>query len=373
MNSKIKFTGFAVCAIALFYVLAPLQLHGDIIYFKNARDGISVAKADVGADFIATSVAKSAIDSVTISFNKGSDGYADAISINSESRIRCKIIEMKEREIVVRFPRSSVRSLQMEFDDGQNYQQTNYDRAPVQTQRESLDRAPVKEESSGDLDMLMLEELDNPSPRGGSSAQRSSGGYDSREYGSGGGGGSSSRDALKNELLSEIKQGKRSSGNPQSSGRGGSGGGGSGGDLLDRTLGGGSANYEQPSRSSGNDIMSESGGFSQSVNSNAGNVKGRFLQTGRPLASCKVRLVKLRKDGIVYYKDTDGAGKLETTTDRYGTYIFNNAPPGMYKLYWKPPMESSWIRRVNMEPDVLVTRGQVAYIEDIETNQRILN
>jgi protocatechuate 3,4-dioxygenase beta subunit len=67
------------------------------------------------------------------------------------------------------------------------------------------------------------------------------------------------------------------------------------------------------------------------------------------------------------------AGKFETVTSESGLYHFKKVPPGGYKLYWKPPKEASWIRKLKMEPDIFVEAGETHYLPDRETNVRTIN
>lgn len=104
---------------------------------------------------------------------------------------------------------------------------------------------------------------------------------------------------------------------------------------------------------------------------NYGRVAGRMLFKGKPLQGCQVKIQVLERWGIL-----GGVKKgihFETITDENGVYNFENVPPGGYKLYWKPPSESSWIRRLQMEPDIYVEYGERYYLPDRETNIKLLN
>ena len=64
---------------------------------------------------------------------------------------------------------------------------------------------------------------------------------------------------------------------------------------------------------------------------------------------------------------------IETITDENGRYLFEKVNPGGYKIYWKPPHESSWIRSIKMEPDLFVETGETYHYRDRETNIRTAN
>lgn len=104
---------------------------------------------------------------------------------------------------------------------------------------------------------------------------------------------------------------------------------------------------------------------------NFGQVKGRMLRNGKPLPLCQVKILKLDKWGITSnYKQ---GLTFETTTDDRGIYIIRKVPSGGYKLHWKPPGETSWIRKIKMEPDFFVEVGEVHYVPDRETKVRTVN
>lgn len=367
MNKIIKPIVSTICIY--FSVVTILPSNGDVIYLKGLNDGIHVKSSEMGTDSIVASIPKEAISSVTLSFN-GSSDYTDMILLNNKAKVPCKIVEMRDKIIVVKFPRNMIKSLQMEFsENGEDVFKTPKIQSQPHNKRIEKEPAYYNEETDDSysdefekmpsdvesLDIIMLEdELEDDAqvrkPVGKSTA----------------------RDDIKRELLSEIQQNK-SNKNPQkqwSSEKSAE----SSSDLLEQTLGkyeeqSNKNSYEETSQKTDSDLEDDT----NFQNSSLGRVKGRFLQKGKPLPSCKVRVIKLTKEGGAYFKDTESSKSIESITDRYGIYIFEDVPPGLYKLYWKPQMEASWIRRVSMEPDVRVKAGEIAYLDDVETNQKILN
>lgn len=105
---------------------------------------------------------------------------------------------------------------------------------------------------------------------------------------------------------------------------------------------------------------------------NLGRVEARILKGGKPLPNCQVKLQMLEKHGwiIKWYCPVKETMEFETTTDEKGIYTFMNMAPGLYKLYWKPPTESAWIRRFKIEPDVLIEPGKLTNPKDIEALKR---
>ncbi|MCR4293132.1 MAG: carboxypeptidase-like regulatory domain-containing protein [Candidatus Kuenenia sp.] len=108
---------------------------------------------------------------------------------------------------------------------------------------------------------------------------------------------------------------------------------------------------------------------------NLGSVEGRILKSGKPIKDCQVQLRRLEKSGLLSreYRMVDGALELEVVTNDEGFYHFMNVMPGEYKLYWKPPLETTWVRRFKMEPDVIVESGKTIKPRDIEVLKRTLN
>ncbi len=106
-----------------------------------------------------------------------------------------------------------------------------------------------------------------------------------------------------------------------------------------------------------------------------GSVEGRVFQNGKPLKSCQVKLVMMEKYGYLTneYRIVEGAMEIESVTDEHGIYYFANVPPGKFKLFWMPPSETGWVRRLKMDPDVVVKSGKPATPKDIETMKRTLN
>ena len=108
--------------------------------------------------------------------------------------------------------------------------------------------------------------------------------------------------------------------------------------------------------------------------SRLGNVEGKIFQNGKPLKNCQVKLVMMENVGFLTkeYHTVEGASEIESVTDDHGVYHFANIPPGQYKIYWMPPSETGWIRRLKMDPDAVVESGKLVTPKDIETTKRTL-
>lgn len=106
-----------------------------------------------------------------------------------------------------------------------------------------------------------------------------------------------------------------------------------------------------------------------------GTVEGKIVERSKPLPGCKVKIVLLSGKGssLTGYRPDENVPPLETVTDREGRYTFRNVPAGQYKLYWMPPREDSWVRRIQMEPDVLVVEGEMARPKDVNAGIQTVN
>ncbi|HHT9119716.1 MAG TPA: carboxypeptidase-like regulatory domain-containing protein [Candidatus Hypogeohydataceae bacterium YC41] len=107
-----------------------------------------------------------------------------------------------------------------------------------------------------------------------------------------------------------------------------------------------------------------------------GGVEGKITRGGNPLPGCKVKIVSMAKRGSFLFKAYSPQGdspEFETETDREGRYVFQEVPVGDYKLYWMPPWENAWIRRIKMDPDVFVQAGKTYNPKDVDTGRPTVN
>ena len=99
-----------------------------------------------------------------------------------------------------------------------------------------------------------------------------------------------------------------------------------------------------------------------------GSVEGVIMWQEKPLKNRKVKIVLERYTGfsVAALKKWFAADKeksspdeivLETQTDSQGRYVFREAPPGYYRLYWMPDINTGWIRRLQEKPDIEVISG----------------
>ena len=118
-------------------------------------------------------------------------------------------------------------------------------------------------------------------------------------------------------------------------------------------------------------------GTTQPAAGPSGAVAGRILRTGKGLPSCKVKLVRMVRvetmGGLMkVFKEKEGT-EFSTATDEDGKYEFAAVPVGHYKLKWKLPGETGWIRRLRYKPDVTVEAGKTHKAKTIETSRRLIS
>lgn len=101
-----------------------------------------------------------------------------------------------------------------------------------------------------------------------------------------------------------------------------------------------------------------------------GQVEGRVLHRGQPLAGCRVRLVLMESRRGLFGSSYLPTGVLEAATAEDGTYRFEAVPAGWYKLKWAVPGATHWIRFMSPDPDILVEAGEHVLFRDIESSRR---
>jgi hypothetical protein len=111
-----------------------------------------------------------------------------------------------------------------------------------------------------------------------------------------------------------------------------------------------------------------------------GSVEGVIMWQEKPLKNRQVKIVLERYTGFSQAalekwfsadkeKSLQDGIVLETQTDSKGHYIFHEAPPGYYRLYWMPDKNTGWIRRLREKPDIEVTTGNLT-VENVPEKKK---
>lgn len=104
-----------------------------------------------------------------------------------------------------------------------------------------------------------------------------------------------------------------------------------------------------------------------------GNVTGRVLHGGRPLAGCRVRLLAIQGPAreltrLLGQGASHGPAPnvIEATTGANGVYLFEDVPIGDYDISWLPPGSTHWLGWLSDKPDVTVRAGEVTPQGDMD-------
>lgn len=114
-------------------------------------------------------------------------------------------------------------------------------------------------------------------------------------------------------------------------------------------------------------------GHSSTLGILAGEVRGRVLRDGRPLAGCRVKLSAIqgpaselaRLLGSKQANQPHPTG-VETTTGGDGAYRFEDVPIGDYDISWLPQGSTHWLGWLSDKPDVTVRAGAITQQSDAE-------
>lgn len=111
-------------------------------------------------------------------------------------------------------------------------------------------------------------------------------------------------------------------------------------------------------------------GIERLLQEEMGRVQGVILWQGKPLANRGVKIVLTEYTGFspAALKRMFSGNKekssgqeivLSTQTDFQGKYVFEQVPPGRYRLSWMPATETGWVHRMREKFDFEVISGQL--------------
>lgn len=364
-----RFAAIVFCALVCFCV----AVNGDTIVLRNVGKDIDLKVVGVTGEYVNAVISKKSIKSLNMQFlNPGN--YPDMISLDiANVTVECKIKEITEDAIHVLIPASKISSLQMSFlsDDKQSKL------LPVEADNRPKSIDVVEEKGkSAQIEDQKLEPKVQEDVRGKGIVdeirteppEKKDVGKNYRLK---------TKKTKKERLLEEndqinakaedvsrgadesIMEGKPPEESEETSE--------SNQDLLKESL-----DKEEVNKAVEEDVKKEEPVVQDR---NLGSAEGKILRSGSPLPGCQVKLQMLEKGGLLTkgYHPVEGAVEVETVTDNEGVYRFANVSPGLYKLYWKPLTETTWVRRFKMEPDVIIEPGKLTNPKDVETLKRTLN
>lgn len=362
-----KFVAIVLCMFVGFSII----VNGDTITLRNDGKDIDLKITGVTEEYISAIIAKKDLKSLNMQF-LDTKNYPDVIFLNvGNLAVECKIKEIAGEAIQVLIPTSMISSVKMSFQPGEKPGKTVSDE--VESKPKTIDVKKGKTEQTEERSLESKTENRGESRIADeirtSPAEKTSGGkyYRLRTKKKKAERALVEGDLSETETESEtmgvdedesVVDGKTQEPDTEMSEMKQK--------LASESLDVGSVDTVEEGLKKEKPVVQDP---------NLGKVEGRILHSGKPLPDCQVKLQMLEKGGLLTkgYRPVEGAIELETITDKDGIYHFVNVSPGLYKLYWKHPSETTWVRRFKMEPDVIVESGRLTNPKEIETLKRTLN
>lgn len=296
----------------------------DTIYLKDSRASVDLKIKKVTKEYVIATVQKYLVDKINL--NPDSNNiFSDVVyfKTNPQNRISCKIMGITNKVYALKLSMHDIDSLEMNNKgEGSTNKQNQTQNMIQQPKRDSYGTSPMDELNYGSTNYqptnnngLMRESLDGDESL--SSAPKQNKEFSEMDA-------QSFKEEIKRELLEAMNK---------------------------------------------NEAVKEEAYLKE----NTGVVRGRLLKKGDPFPNCAVQIISLSHERILFMKTLKKGTQLETITDEYGFYVFDEVPPGNYKLYWKPDYAKSWIRKMKMEPDMNVLPGRTTTVKDLEINKRVMN
>lgn len=315
------FYRFSCLSLLLFLILSS-SVYGDTLRLANLDKEIDAKIVEVSEEFVEVVIPQKEIGSISMK-SELDDKFPDSVSINvngKENKVVCKIVKITKKpgSIKLRIPKQKVSAIQITFPGSDQDKTSKARKEGGEKEYSPVDPEIMKAQI---MEALTLEfEKKNKQEK------------------------IALEKKLKNELRHELEKKQERE------------------DIaveeIKEDL---RSEFEEKKQLEEEAYAAE----------NFGVVRGRMLRKGKPLPGCQIKIVMLEKWGI--FGAVKEGVRFETVTGDNGHYRFEKIPPGGYKLYWKPPAESSWIRKMQMEPDIYVETGETSYLPDRETNVRTVN
>ena len=310
----------------------------DTVHLKRSRKSIFLNVDKVTDEYIVATIKKSQVDNISIKPDRNKT-FPDIIyfTIDPYKTIRCKIIDMADKFYTIKLPMQDIESLEISKKNSSSNYGTTY------SDDKEIRKRPLLEDGSQKDDLLGLELVEEME-------------FDTVEQ--------NSKMANPDQLIREPF--------PDFDNRT---------ENSDDTVTNDSFDTIDPARLK-EEIKKE---LMEAMNKqkedeeekflfeNTGKVSGKIFRNGKPYPGCKVQIVALAKERILFAKVVKRGNNYETVTDENGMYYFKNVPPGGYKLFWKPDYSTSWIRRFDMKPDIMVIPGKTTFHKTLEINKRVMN
>lgn len=332
--------------VLILLLLTPcIAIHADTIKLKNLKEAIEAKIIELTQDYVGVVIPEKDIKSVTIQPNV-QQAYPDLVSLlTSGVTLECKVTSINPDNIGVRIPKSEVISVHMVFAPEVTKGEKEIPRTSFLQPAKPIPSSEERVEQNKPAEGLRLKAEEKDSSFGLSFPQPLASPQVNRE---------AAKEKIKRDVIQELEAEKAPKEEAWPSPQ-----------ALKEEIKKELKEEIEAKREAEEKVFQET---------NLGRVEGRILRKGQPLPDCEVRIVMLVSTKIPFAK---GYSELPTEydgiTDSEGRYHLINVAPGEYKIYWKPSTESGWIRRISMEPDIIVESGKTTYPKDIETFKRIIN
>ncbi|MGR3178110.1 MAG: hypothetical protein ACUZ8E_08650 [Candidatus Anammoxibacter sp.] len=335
MTRNVRFFFFIISPV-FFYLLSPNSCYADTVYLKRSENAISLNVNKVTEKQITATIRKNRINNISIRPDR-SKPFPDTVYFNNnpQDKIRCKVIDITNNAYTITLPMIDIESLELNPEKNNNQKNDRFlghkrDRPYANPQK----RKPYRDDS---LDMELLEDMEFDDL--GAKEMRAEPDFLVREY-----------------LPGYETRNRRSNI-----------------DEYSRTLD--TDKLKEEIKKELIDAMNKQKEKDEEtfLRENTGKVTGRIFRRGKPYPNCKVQIVALTKERFLLSKVVKRGENFETVTDENGMYYFKNVSPGNYKLFWKPPYETSWIRRMHMNPDFIVNAGKTTFTKTLEIAKRVMN
>ncbi|HHT9125518.1 MAG TPA: hypothetical protein ACFYD6_06820 [Candidatus Brocadiia bacterium] len=311
-----------IVAITLLLLAPCMAIYADTIELKSLEEGFEGKVIELAQDYIGVAISEKDVKSVTIHPN-AQQAYPDIVSLHtSDTKLECKVISVSPDNIGIRIPKTEVLSIHVVF--------APEVAKPEKTVGAGLPRPSVpKQEIEKEAETHAVEQPI------------------SRE---------AAKEKIKKDVIQELRADK----------------------ALEEEAWPSPQVFKEEIKKELKEELEEKQEVEEKVfqETKLGRVEGKILRKWQPLPDCEVRILMLVKAKIPLTKSfyqPELPTEYEGITDSEGYYHFINVAPGEYKIYWKPPTESCWIRRLDMKPDIIVEGGKTTYPKDIETFKRVLN
>lgn len=310
----------------------------DTVHLKRSADSIYLKVDKVTDDYIVATIKKKQVDNISIKPDRNK-AFPDTIyfTMDPYKTIKCKIVDMTDNFYTIKLPMKDIESLEISKKNSSHNYGSTFSNSGEQNEKPSQEYGSHRDDLLG-LELVEEMEFDNVE-------------QNNRR---------ANPDQLTREPFPDFDNGTNNSANSVNN------------DSFD-TL-----DPDRLKEEIKKELMEAMNKQKQEEEEkflfeNTGKITGKIFRSGKPYPGCKVQIVALSQERILFSKVVKRGDNYETITDENGMYYFKDVPPGSYKLFWKPDYSTSWIRRFDMKPDIIVVPGKTTFHKTLEISKRVMN